>query len=277
MAAKTPQERNRARKESRKRRARQNLITCVILFFIVVIVLIVLIAGIAKKKSNKQDVSKAESISSKVEESNGENLNKDANGNYIQPDGAAWNLILVNDWNAIDEEYVSGIPFDNYNETWQFDSRALPYLNQMLEAANADGCDIWGQSLYRDYDTQKVLYERQVDQFLAEGYTQEDAEVEAATIVKRPGTSEHNTGLAVDFECGEFEDLDEGFENTKAFVWLQEHCAEYGFVLRFPKDKETVTGVIYEPWHYRYVGKEAATEIMSRHICLEEYLAEKGL
>ena len=112
---------------------------------------------------------------------------------------------------------------------------------------------------------------------LAEGNDQQAAEDEAATVVARPGCSEHNTGLAVDVECADFADLDEGFRDTFAYEWLMEHCAEYGFILRFPQDKEDITGVIYEPWHYRYVGVEAATEIMSRGLCLEEYLEEKGL
>ncbi len=91
-------------------------------------------------------------------------------------------------------------------------------------------------------------------------------------MVKRPGYSEHNTGLAVDLGgSGNFK-LEQDFENTAAFAWLIENCADYGFILRFPKGKEAITGVIYEPWHYRYVGKEAAKEIMSSNLCLEEYL-----
>ena len=196
---------------------------------------------------------------------------------YVQKTVSDWKYVLANDWNPLSQSYVASIPLANYNSTWQFDERALPYLNKMLDDANADGCGLWGQSLFRDYDLQKTLYERQVQELIDSGYDREKAETEAATIVKRPGTSEHNTGLAVDFECEEYTYLDEGFEKTKAFDWLKAHCAEYGFILRFPKDKESVTGVIYEPWHYRYVGESAAKEIMSRGICLEEYLEEKGL
>lgn len=93
-------------------------------------------------------------------------------------------------------------------------------------------------------------------------------------IVKRPGYSEHNCGLALDLGgSGNFK-LEEDFAQTPAYSWLIEHCAEYGFILRFPKDKQAETGVIYEPWHYRYVGKEVATEIMSKGLCLEEYLEQ---
>lgn len=280
MAAKTPAERRKARRESRLRRFKQNVITVGILLLIIAILIIVIVVK-SKGKSNKESTeSVAPQGTSTTEETQGSEskaINLDSDGNYLQPQGSEWNLILVNDWNAIDQNYVQNIPLEAYNETWNFDGRALPYLNQMVDAANEAGCDIWGQSLFRDYDTQYTLYWRQVDQLLADGKSQEEAETEAATIVKRPGTSEHNSGLAVDFECSEFQDLEEEFENTKAFSWLMDHCAEYGFILRFPKDKEDITGVIYEPWHYRYVGKEAASEIMSRKICLEEYLQEKGL
>ncbi|MBP5303968.1 MAG: M15 family metallopeptidase [Clostridia bacterium] len=272
MAAKTPEERRKARKESQRRRARQNRITLLVLLVLCILFLALVIAkNHTPKEPTESTVSKEESQVASSE------ITVDEEGNYLQKKGSSWNLILVNDWNAIDEAYVATIPLEDFNASWKFDSRALPYLNQMIDDANAAGCDIWGQSLYRDYETQKVLYWRQVDQLLEDGYEQEQAEKEAATIVKRPGTSEHNTGLAVDFECSEYQDLDEGFENTRAFQWLTTHCAEYGFILRFPKDKESITGVIYEPWHYRYVGVEAAREITSRELCLEEYLKEKGL
>ena len=91
--------------------------------------------------------------------------------------------------------------------------------------------------------------------------------------VARPGTSEHQTGLAVDIVDTSYQILDEGQENTPVQQWLMAHCAEYGFILRYPTDKSEITGVGYEPWHYRYVGVEAAREIMANGLCLEEYLA----
>lgn len=122
---------------------------------------------------------------------------------------------------------------------------------------------------------QITLYNRQVSQWLNRGYSQAEAEAKAATVVARPGTSEHHVGLAADVLGSGYASLEESFENTPAFAWLKAHCAEYGFILRYPKEKEDITGVIYEPWHYRYVGVEAATEIMRRGITLEEYLEEK--
>ena len=111
---------------------------------------------------------------------------------------------------------------------------------------------------------------------MAKGHSRSKAEELAATEVARPGTSEHNLGLAADFLFERYSSLETAYEKTEAYSWMLEHCADYGFILRFPKNKQSITGVIFEPWHYRYVGEQAAKEIMSRGITLEEYLQEKG-
>ena len=115
------------------------------------------------------------------------------------------------------------------------------------------------------------------NQYINKGYSREKAKELAAQYVAPPGTSEHLTGLAVDLISPDWynthSSLTSDFENTKQFAWLYAHCAEYGFILRYPKDKVAITGYSYEPWHYRYVGVEAAKEIMSKKICLEEYVA----
>ncbi|MBQ3094007.1 MAG: M15 family metallopeptidase, partial [Clostridia bacterium] len=108
----------------------------------------------------------------------------------------------------------------------------------------------------------------------AQDCSYEDALDIAASEVACPGTSEHHTGLAVDLLHEDCWELEEYWEDSEAFDWLMEHCADYGFILRYPKDARSITGVIYEPWHYRYVGVEAAKAIMSRGITLEEYLQE---
>jgi D-alanyl-D-alanine carboxypeptidase len=148
----------------------------------------------------------------------------------------------------------------------------------MLAAGNAadPSFNLQPVSCYRSVALQKSLYERQVKRQLQQGMSQERAEEVAATIVKRPGQSEHNTGLAADLGGSGNYSLEQSFEKTAAFKWLYENCADYGFILRFPKNKENITGVIYEPWHYRYVGKEVAKEIMSQGLCLEEYLEKTG-
>ncbi len=300
---KTENQRKKSRAASHRRRRKQNLYTA--LGLLILLAAIILWICLANRKKPEPDASVSDSsviptvttassaASSTTETEPGETTDptesdtqpaattttRRTEGHYVQPAGAAWNLRLVNDWNEMEQEYVESIPLETfaYNTYWEFDSRALPYLYRMIDDANAAGCSLWGQSLFRSYNGQYKLYWAQVNELLYQGYGQEEAERVAATIVKRPGQSEHNTGLALDFECSEFPDLEEGFKDTYAYEWLTAHCAEYGFILRFPKDKEDITGVIYEPWHYRYVGVEAATEIMARGLCLEEYLEEKGL
>ncbi|MBQ2266561.1 MAG: M15 family metallopeptidase, partial [Clostridia bacterium] len=125
---------------------------------------------------------------------------------------------------------------------------------------------------WRDYSTQKILFDAQIEKWKNQGYSQSDAEKAASSRVAIPGTSEHHTGLAVDFNT-----TDQSFENTKAFKWLQENAEDYGFIMRYAKDKMDITGgIIYEPWHWRFVGINAAKEINAKGYCLEEYLQEKN-
>ena len=201
---------------------------------------------------------------------------------YAQPAGGVWYLKLANDWNTLPGDYdqsFTAVEYGNGLSGKLFDSRAVEALREMLAAGNAENPSLKLQpvSCYRSVALQRSLYQRQVNKYLGQGYSQARAEEIAATVVKRPGQSEHNTGLAADLGGSGDYSLEESFENTAAFRWLVENCAEYGFILRFPKGKEAITGVIYEPWHYRYVGKEAAKEIMEKGICLEEYLEQKGL
>ncbi len=205
----------------------------------------------------------------------------DTGDHYVQPEGAAWNLKLANDWNTLPENYDSTFTLVELvpgNTKSRFDGRAAEALSEMLAAGNAadPSMDLQLVSCYRSVARQKTLYWNEVDKWKNKGYEQAAAEAKAATVVKRPGQSEHSTGLAADLGGSGNYSLEQSFENTAAFKWLYENCAEYGFILRFPQGKEDITGVIYEPWHYRYVGKEVAKQIMSEKICLEEYLEKTG-
>ncbi len=202
-------------------------------------------------------------------------LQYDPTGHYVQKSVEDWRLRLVNDWNAITADYEKGITLVTVgNRGQRVDSRIVKDLNAMLTAGKAYGIDV--QSGYRAYSKQETLYWRQVDTHIKAGLTDKQAQQIAGTIVKRPGYSEHNSGLAVDLGGSGNFNLDQSFENTAAYRWLMDNCADYGFILRFPKDKEDITGVIYEAWHFRYVGKEAAREIMQKGLCLEEYLAQNA-
>lgn len=191
---------------------------------------------------------------------------------FPQIDLNDWKLILVNDANPLPDGYVPQL--STLSNELEFDSRAIGYLEDMLAAAKKDGYELVVCSGYRSVEFQSELFEQQVEKQQAQGELNYAEAVEAAkTVVTYPGHSEHNLGLAADIVCKNYQLLDDGFANRPEAKWLMDHCAEYGFILRYPEDKMDVTGVIYESWHFRYVGQESASYIMDHGLCLEEYLA----
>lgn len=155
----------------------------------------------------------------------------------------------------------------------KLDKDMWPYLKAMMDDARADGIDIGIISAWRSYNTQKILFDDKVKRLMSSGYSKEAAEKEAATCIALPGTSEHHTGLAVDFNV-----TSQSFENTKTFKWLKENAENYGFIMRYPSDKMDITGgIIYEPWHWRFVGINIAKEMNSLGMCYEEYCQYKGI
>lgn len=189
------------------------------------------------------------------------------------PAGEDWALTLVNFDHPLPEGFA--VPeLTQLRNGHAVDSRAYPALQAMMDDARAAGLQPLICSSLRSRDDQERLFAAEVGNWLARGYIQGDAEEQAAMWVARPGTSEHQTGLAVDIVDLSYQVLDEGQEDTPVQRWLMAHCAEYGFILRYPTDKSALTGVSYEPWHYRYVGTEAAREIMADGLCLEEYLSQ---
>ena len=177
-----------------------------------------------------------------------------------------WELTLVNHNNVLPDDFE--IELANIDSTRQFDARAIDELNQMLKAMKEDGIhNVWVQSAYRSIAYQEGLFNEQINKYMQQGKTREEAEQLTLRIINKPGTSEHNLGLAVDFNY-----VDYNFEETKGFRWLQENASKYGFILRYRKDKESITKVDYEPWHWRYVGVENARKINELNMCLEEYV-----
>ena len=196
----------------------------------------------------------------------------------VQLDANYKNLLLVNGSNPLPDNYdytaeLTTIPEEYHNlQLDQINKNIWPYLKAMIDDARSEGVKLYVCSPYRSYNTQKILFDRQVQKQIAAGVPESQAEDKAATIVARPGTSEHHTGLAADMNF-----TDDAFENTPMFAWLTEHCQDYGFIMRYPKEKIDVTGVIYESWHYRFVGINVAKDIKSKGVTLEEYLNEKGI
>ena len=183
-------------------------------------------------------------------------------------------MVLVNHTSKMPDDYT----FDTkecgsataVNKTLQ--AVACDAFLEMQKAAAADGVTVWMQSGYRSVKYQTSLYERKTKYYLDKGYDNAAAREKAAAVVNPPGYSEHNCGLAADLNSPEHTGLDEGFEKTAAFRWLCEHAGDYGFILRYPKDAEDKTEIIYEPWHWRYVGVENAAKINASGLCFEEYI-----
>ena len=185
-------------------------------------------------------------------------------------DEADWNLILANPWNKIPEDFT--VELTEIGGGHKVDSRIVSDLNSMMSDLRSAGHSAFVCSSYRTNNHQTNLYNNEVNDYRNRGYSDEDAAVEAAKWVAIPGTSEHQTGLAVDIMSSYYLVLDRGQEDTAEQKWLMANSYKYGFILRYPNDKSEITGIYYEPWHYRYVGKEAAKEIFDRGICFEEYL-----
>lgn len=183
-------------------------------------------------------------------------------------------MVLVNHTSKMPDDYT----FDTkecgsataVNKTLQ--TAACDAFLSMQKAAAADGVTVWMQSGYRSVKYQTSLYERKTKYYLDKGYDNATAKEKAAAVVNPPGYSEHNCGLAADLNSPEHTGLDEGFEKTAAFRWLCEHAGDYGFILRYPKDAEDKTEIIYEPWHWRYVGVENAAKINASGLCFEDYI-----
>lgn len=183
-------------------------------------------------------------------------------------------LILVNPWNYIPEDYT--LELETVQGKYKMDIKAAESARNLVAAAKEAGFNMQLCSAYRTVEKSTELYQRKVNQYIGYGYSEADAKVEAAKWVAPPGTSEHHTGLAMDLVSSDYwnyySDLEHDYEKFNSFKWMYEHCAEFGFILRYPKDKQDITGITYEPWHYRYVGIEAAEYIMENGLCLEEYL-----
>ena len=180
-----------------------------------------------------------------------------------------WNLTLVNSTHAVPEDWV--VPeFTELRNGQRVDSRIYPELQAMFDAARAAGRTPLVISSYRTYDDQKNMLVKKYRAFKEKGYSHEDAQAEALKWAAYPGYSEHQLGLAIDVGTSNSEKC----SKDRVWSWLKEHCAEYGFIWRYSEEKSAITGIANEPWHFRYVGVEAATYIMENNLCLEEYMEQ---
>lgn len=285
----------RRREERRKRARRKNIIILVETFiiFVLTIALIIVSIGYFDLKNNavpsddtSSDVSGTVSSDNTVSGSSdtvnsGESSNTTSSGPAdeqlaMMAEVDKWYMKLVNPDVSVSNDFITSVERSTINERYTsgaesskyLDSRIIEPFEKMCKAAADDGVTLISVSAYRSYNYQQALYNNRVERCKREeGLDDEAAKKKAATIVAVPGTSEHHLGLAVDINS-----VETSFENTAAFRWLQKHAADYGFILRYAEDKQAITKIIYEPWHYRYVGVEHAKAMNDLGMCMEEYV-----
>ncbi len=176
-----------------------------------------------------------------------------------------WNLILVNSEYCIPDGYE--VTYTKLSNGEKVDERIYPDLQKMFNDARARGLGLFVAEGYRSNAKQQSLLDEKIKTYQSDGYIREDAEAQARKWVALPGTSEHQIGIAVDINA----DTDIS-KSEDVYKWLEKNSYKYGFILRYRADKTEITGINYEPWHFRYVGKDAAKEMYDKGLCLEEYI-----
>jgi len=189
----------------------------------------------------------------------------------LSPEAAAlpWNLTLVNNTHPVPDNWT--ITLKELSNGRKIDERIYPDLQAMFDAARAAGLTPKVNTAYRTYEDQKDMLVTKYRQQRNSGLSHEAAQIAALKWASYPGYSEHQLGLAVDINSADQEKC----SNDRVWDWMKRNCQDYGFIWRYPGVKSDITGISNEDWHFRYVGKEAATYIMSNQLCLEEYLLEK--
>lgn len=180
-------------------------------------------------------------------------------------------LILVDKFNPLPDDYTKQILFEEVSGKL-FEREAAEHLKKLLGSARNDEVYLKIISGYRTAEYQQMLWENEIRMLMAQGLDYEQAKKETAKTLAPPGGSEHFTGLAVDFGYGDDDDVSYEFDKTAGSKWLLKNAFKFGFILRYPRMKEHLTGISYEPWHYRYVGEKYAGLITDSGICLEEFL-----
>lgn len=184
---------------------------------------------------------------------------------HTTPIPEEWYLIVVNRWNEIPEDY--SVKLTKLSNGQKVDDRIYSYLQEMFDTMRVEGIYPVVREGYRTAEEQQEILDDKIFAYVKEGYPRKKAEKLAKAWVAVPGTSEHQLGIAVDINADQSKS-----SNEEVYTWLAENAHSYGFILRYPQQKEDITGTSYEPWHYRYVGKEAAEIIYTDQICLEEYM-----
>ena len=263
-----------SRRGKRKNRKTVVLVQKLLLLFCLIFMITISIMLIFSKINNLLNSESALSVKGQtiyLRNENQSNLQSPSTNTISQgTSDLPWYLTLVNSENPIDDNFQ--ITLTRLRNKQAIDARCYPELQAMMDDCRAAGLSPIICSSYRTYDKQEELFDQQVQEFINQGYGKLDAQKKAACAVARPGTSEHEIGLAVDIVDESNQRLNQYQENTAVQRWLMQNSWRYGFILRYPSDKTDITGIQYEPWHYRFVGKEAARIIYENNWTLEEYL-----
>lgn len=190
-------------------------------------------------------------------------------GDELTFDSSDWRLTLINKQHPIPDEY--DFKLGTFTPGMRCDERVIEDLLLMMQAAKADGLNLVVRSPYRTSDHQEDNFNDRIKLYMRQGLSYMEAYKATSRVITVPGCSEHEVGLALDITSDSYSELKQGFADTEGGKWLAEHCSEYGFVIRYPKGKEYITSIEYEPWHFRYVGREAAAVMKEENLCLEEF------
>lgn len=244
--------RSRRKSKRQSRRRCRNLFLLIICCFITMIFAVRIVLNQVPPDTNKQLDMSAPHTTSYTEESKA-------------IDEGSWSLLLVNKWNPIPDDYK--VELTELGNGQLVDARIYPALQEMFDEARKDNIYPVVASGYRTTEKQQSLMEEKIAEYKANGFSAEEAKTKAEAWVAIPGTSEHQLGLGVDINADGIHS-----KGDEVYEWLGKNCYKYGFIRRYPADKTDITGIINEPWHYRYVGIKVATEIKNQNVCLEEYL-----
>ena len=254
------------RRQRRYREAMRNRIIAAAFLVLLIVGIIFIVKGCKDKKQaqEEQQQQAAEALARQDEPQEPEPAKPSAADNEL--------LTLVNPWNELPEDWQ--VDLVTLSNGLQIDRRCYDALQEMMDACREAGYEPLICSAYRTQETQQDLFNNKVAKLEAGGKSHDEAVQEAGTVVAVPGTSEHQLGLTVDVVDVNNQNLTEEQEKTPTQKWLMANSWRYGFIHRYPNSKSDITGIIYEPWHYRYVGKDAAQDIFNRDITLEEYLGK---
>lgn len=233
----------------------------IIAALIFLIILALLIFEYSLDQYNKEDIPQTTNNSTYIEPV-AQDISSFDFGSYNL--ACDWRLVVVNKYNEIPDNYNPNL-CEFYDKT--IDSRIKNDLEALISDAKKDNIDIWISSGYRSFDEQTSLFDAEVLSNITSGYDNVQALSLAERLVARPRKSEHHTGLAIDING-----VQDSFKDTDAFKWMCSHCYDYGFILRYPEEKSNITGINFEPWHFRYVGVYHAKAIKNLDMCLEEYV-----